>query len=307
MSSHNNSASKNRILIHDIGKGIKNVQLNRPDKLNSLDMQMFESIAETAMKLKDDDNIRGIILSGSGKAFCTGLDVKSIVNPSKEHGGLPTTKMNRLLERPSGYYKDIIQNRENDEDCRGLVNEKKAIGNLAQDVAYLWRSIPVPVIAVLHGMCFGGGLQIALGADLRFATKDCRISIMESKWGLIPDMSASITLRELVRIDVAKELTFTGRIISGTEAASLGLVTRCIDEDPMEEAIKVMNEIADRSPDAIAAAKHLFQSTWVSDEKECLELESKLQKRLLPSWNQFAASSRTLGLNVSYMKRKELK
>ena len=175
----------------------------------------------------------------------------------------PIKTFHRLLERPSGYGRTA-----------------DSAGNLAQDVAYLWRDLPVPVIAVLHGMCFGGtiprmglcahclllllllhhslcfccccccccslgGLQIALGADFRFATPDCKISIMEAKWGLIPDMSASVTLRELVRIDVAKELTMTGRIIDGQEAASLGLVTRCVD-DPMKEAESLAAEIVGR-------------------------------------------------------------
>lgn len=107
------------------------------------------------------------------------------------------------------------------------------------------RQMPVPVIACLHGMCFGGGLQVALGADFRFSTPDCKLSIMESRWGLIPDMGASVALRELIKIDVAKELTMTGRIISGIEAENIGLVTRCVD-DPMDEAMKVAKEIIER-------------------------------------------------------------
>jgi enoyl-CoA hydratase/carnithine racemase len=137
-----------------------------------------------------------------------------------------------LLKRPSGYGNFS-------HDYKG------AVGNLAQDVAFLWRRLNVPVIAAIHGKCFGGGLQIALGADFRFATPDSNLSIMEVKWGLIPDMSASITLRELVRIDVAKELTMTGRIISGDEAARLGLVTRCV-ADPFREAKNVAEEIIAR-------------------------------------------------------------
>lgn len=200
--------------------GIARVYLSRPDKLNALDLDMFEAIASEAAKLKSDRSLRAVILSGKGRAFCTGLDVKTILRKN------PKQTMDRLLERPSGY-------------------SEESSGNLAQDVGYLWRSLPVPVIAVLHGMCFGGGMQLALGADLRFATPDCKLSIMESKWGLIPDMSASVTLRELVRIDVAKELTMTGRVLSGTQAASLGLVTRCM-EDPMGEAERVANEIVQR-------------------------------------------------------------
>lgn len=196
--------------------GIAHVTLNRPDKLNALDLQMFEAIAEEASTLKSNRSVRVVILSGKGRAFCTGLDVKSMVRNK------PKQTSEKLLERPDGQ-----------------------AGNLAQNVGYLWRDLPIPVIAALHGMCFGGGMQIALGCDLRFATPDCKLSIMEAKWGLIPDMSASVTLRELVRQDVAKELTMTGRVISGTQAAELGLVTRCV-EDPMVEAKKVAMEIVQR-------------------------------------------------------------
>jgi len=194
----------------------------------------------------------------------------------------------RLLKRPSGY---------------GV--EGKEIGNLAQDVSFLWRELPVPVIAVLHGMCFGAGLQIALGADMRYATPDCKLSIMEGKWGLIPDMGASVTLRELVRKDVAKELTMTGRIVTGEEAASLGLVTS-IHEDPMEYAEQMAQTLAQRSPDAVASAKKLYDSSWnASEEEECLVLETELQEKLLISFNQLAASGRAFGVDVPYWKRKE--
>jgi enoyl-CoA hydratase/carnithine racemase len=175
-------------------------------------------------------------------------------------------------------------------------------------------------------MCFGGGLQIALGTDIRIATPSCKISIMEAKWGLIPDMSASITLRELIPIDIAKELTFTGRILNGIEAKDIGLVTKCIttaaitnDSDTseqdidkehdvaMQEAMKLAKEIVKQSPDAIAAAKLLYQKTWVdANEKESLKLESKLQKKLIPSWNQFVASAKNFGFDFNYTKRKDL-
>lgn len=212
--------------------------------------------------------------------------------------------------------------------------------------------MPVPVIAVLHGMCFGAGLQIALGADMRYATADCKLSIMEGKWGLIPDMGASITLRELTRIDIAKvilvrfsfcreeyallwwhrlnltlvvaagavavavaaffvtqskELTMTGRIISGEEAAALGLVTSTCD-DPWEHAENLAGELLQRSPDALASAKDLYQRTWSGDpssEEECLKVETELQEKLLASFNQMAASGRAFGWNIPYAKRKE--
>jgi enoyl-CoA hydratase/carnithine racemase len=256
--------------------GIARVTLNRPLKMNALNMPMFEAIADTALSLKSNRSIRAVILSGSGRAFCTGLDVPSLMKHQ------PRASMTRLMERP---------------------NDEK-VSNLAQDVGYLWRDLPVPVIACLHGMCFGGGMQIALGADIRLATPDCKLSVMEAKWGLIPDMSASVTLRELVRIDVAKELTMTGRIISGTEAAELGLVTRCVD-DPLKEAEILADLVVQRSPDSVAMTKELYQKTWVAPEEYCLRLETELQKKLLTRWNQLAASGRNFGWKLPYFQRRD--
>lgn len=195
----------------------------------------------------------------------------------------------RLLERPSGY---------------GVKGNE--IGNLAQDVSYLWRELPVPVIAILHGMCFGAGLQIALGADVRYATPDCQLSIMEGKWGLIPDMGASITLRGLIRKDIAKELTMTGRIVSGEEAADLGLVTS-VHVDPAERAERMAKTLIQRSPDAVASAKRLYDSCWGgASEADCLEMETELQEELLMSFNQVAASGRAaFGVDLPYRNRKQ--
>mmetsp|Transcript_34647 Transcript_34647/g.62385 ORF Transcript_34647/g.62385 Transcript_34647/m.62385 type:complete len:377 (+) Transcript_34647:100-1230(+) len=275
---------QDRVKIIPLGQGIIHVLLSRPDKLNSLDMPMFIAIADAASRLKNDGSLskdlRVVIISGEGKAFCTGLDAKSVALSG------PSSSLKRLLERPSPY------------------GGEDGLGNLAQDVCYLWRGLPVPVITCLHGMCFGGGLQVALGADMRFSTPDCRLSIMESRWGLIPDMGASITLRELVRIDVAKELTMTGRIVSGLEAEKIGLVTRCVD-DPFKEAMKVAKEIIERSPDSVAATKELFQSTWVADEETCLNKETDLQMKLIATWNQIAASGRQFGVNLPYFRRRD--
>ncbi len=279
----------------DDSTGICHVQLNRADKLNAFDMAMFEAVAETALDLKKDRSIRAIILSGEGRAFSTGLDVKSVMK-----GGEPMKMIQRLLERESRTSSSPMYEENNDEFD---VNYPT---NLAQDVSMLWRELNVPVIAVLRGMCFGAGLQVALGADFRYTTPDCEISIMESKWGLIPDMGASVFLRELVRIDIAKELAMTGRIISGEEAADLGLVTR-VCEDPMKDANLFAEELVKRSPDAIAAGKQLFQSTWIAtSDEESLRLETKLQRKLLVSWNQLAASGRSaIGWEFPYVNRKE--
>jgi enoyl-CoA hydratase/carnithine racemase len=261
-----------------IQDGIARVTLNRPDKMNALDLAMFEAIAETAETLAKDGSVRVVILSGSGRAFCTGLDVKSIMKNA------PLSTGERLLSK----------------------RRESNTSNLAQDVGYLWRELNVPVIAALHGMCYGGGMQIALGADMRYCTPDCKLCIMEAKWGLIPDMSASVTLRELVPIDVAKELTFTGRIVSGEEAAKLNLVTRCVD-DPMAEAERMAEEIIGRSPDAIGAAKRLYQKNWVyASEEDALRYEMELQKTLLGSWNQMAASAKNFGWKLPYWSRKEV-
>jgi enoyl-CoA hydratase/carnithine racemase len=251
---------------------IVHVEFNRPDKLNALNIDLFNGIAEVALKLAADKSVRCVILSGKGKAFCTGLDVNSVAtNPLQAA---------KLLEKPAG----------------------TNISNLAQDVGYLWRKIPCPVIAAVHGMCFGGGMQIALGADFRLVSPDCKVSIMEAKWGMIPDMSAAVTLRELVRIDIAKELTMTGRVISGEEAARIGLMTRCSD-DPFSSALQLAREICSRSPDSVAATKKLFQESWYSTEEQALHLETSLQKKILGSYNQLAAAGRNTGVSMPYKKR----
>lgn len=252
---------KDRVTL-EIRDDIALVTLNRPDKYNSLDMAMFDGIVDTIKKLKRDKRIRVVILHGAGKGFCAGLDVKSMMkNP---------LSIARLFFKPG-----------------------RKISNIFQDVGYLWRELPVPVIAVTHGKCFGGGFQIALGADFRFATPDCEFSVMEMKWGLIPDMSGSITLRELVPIDVAKELTMTARVFDATEAKTMGLVTRVVN-DPLAEAMAFAEELKTRSPDAVAHAKALFNNTWTADDKTALKWETRLQAKLIGRWNQRAAASRNL-------------
>jgi enoyl-CoA hydratase/carnithine racemase len=174
----------------------------------------------------------------------------------------------------------------------GLVERVRGDGqrwpNWAHRTAYDWISLPVPVIAAIHGNCFGGGLQIALAADVRFATPDARLSVMETKWGLIPDMSITRTLPRLVGIDVAKELTYTGRMISGREAHALGLVTHVCD-DPLEAAQQLAGEIAGRSPDAVRGAKRLYDESWTAPPEQSLALEAEIQVGLIGSPNQLEA------------------
>jgi len=160
--------------------------------------------------------------------------------------------------------------------------------NYAQRPGYIWKRVPVPVIAALHGVVYGGGAQIALGADIRIAAPDFRMSIMEIKWGLIPDMSITQTLRDIVPLDVAKELTFTGRILDGADAKELGLVTH-VSENPLEHAMRLAEEIAGKSPEAIRFGKQLFEEAWHADAKTGLQLEASLQARLIGSENQVEA------------------
>src|ERR1700742_1457505 len=230
----------------------------RADKHNALDRAMFEGLTDAAAELADDNSVRAVVLHGEGKSFCSGLDVGSFMGGEGGTGVL----LARDEDRPA---------------------------NLAQRVAYDWSLVPAPVIAAIHGNCFGGGLQIALGADIRIAAPDSKLSIMEVKWGLVPDMGITQTLPRLVPIDVAKELTFSGRIISGTEALALGLVTRNSD-DPLASALTLAEEIAQKSPDAVRAAKRLYDQTWASDDSAgALKLESELQAGLIGKPNQIAA------------------
>ena len=279
-----------RVKIQRHGNGICHVRLDRPKKLNALDLDMFKALSITGQKLQKDHSLRVVILSGTGRAFCTGLDVPSFVKEGMTRQ-TPYQLLRQLLDRT----------KEEEEKSDG--DEATATANLAQELGYQWRQLPVPVIACLHGMCLGGGMQIALGADFRFATPSCELSIMESKWGLIPDMSASVTLRELVSIDVAKELTMTGKIITGNEASQLNLVTRVVS-DPIAEAHQLAQSILERSPDSIALSKQLYQSTWTAvSEDYCLKVETELQRQLLFTWNQMAASGRAFGWKIPYFQR----
>ena len=286
---NDNNDTKDRVITTiDATTGIATVELNRPEKLNALDLPMFYAISQAAHALRGDTSVRCVVLQGRGRAFCTGLDVAGCFgNITKKS---PQAVMRELLDRPEPDQVDV-----------------QVPTNLAQDVAYAWRTLPVPVLCAAHGMVFGGGLQIALGADIRFVTPDCQLSIMETKWGLIPDMGASVTLRDVVvSQDIAKELTWTGRIITGTQAAQYGLVTHVVD-DPIQAAHGLAQEICQRSPDAVAAAKELFRKTWVEpDELKCLQIETKLQKKLLLNWNQIAATTRTMSKtwHLPYTKRR---
>jgi len=238
--------------------GVADVRLARPEKLNALDGEMFEALVATGERLAADRSLRAVVLSGEGRAFSAGLDVASFMGRG---GGRAVDLFARSPASPA---------------------------NLAQRAAWVWTEIPVPVVAAIHGVAFGGGLQIALAADLRFVSPDARLSVMEIKWGLVPDMSGTQTLRRLVRLDVAKELAYTGRVVGGAEAVELGLATHLADS-PREAAFELAREIAARSPSAVRAAKRLFDASGVVGVAEGLRLEEELQRGLLGRPNQIEA------------------
>lgn len=243
----------------DFKDGVADVRMTRADKMNAIDSHMFTALVEAGRAIAQDASVRAVVLSGEGRAFCAGLDMESFAamgSGARQGGG-----ESHLFQR------------------------SESGANHAQLAAWVWQEVPVPVIAAVHGVAFGGGLQIALGADLRLVTPDVRLSVMEVKWGLIPDMSGTQTLRRLVRQDIAKELTFTGRVVSGKEAVELGLATR-VSEKPLEDALALAREIAGKSPDAIRAAKHLLNETWQGTVAEGLKLEEALQRGLIGKPNQ---------------------
>ena len=242
----------------DITDHVATVTMVRADKHNALDAAMFQALHDTIDALRADPTVRAVVLHGEGPSFCSGLDVASFMS---DNGG-PTVN---LLERLPG-----------------------ADANYAQRAATGWAEVPAPVIAAIHGNCFGGGLQIALGADIRIAAPDATLCVMEIRWGLIPDMGITRTITRLVPIDVAKELTFTGRRISGEEADELGLVTR-VAHDPLAAALELAREIAGKSPNATRDAKRLYDEMWNAPAGESLALESELQQALIGSPNQIAA------------------
>lgn len=230
------------------------VTLARPEKRNGLDLAMMEALVATAGRLGKDRTLRAVILKGEGSAFCAGLDFASVTRES------PLKLLRSALKLG-----------------------KKT--NLFQQMCWCWRELPVPVFAVIHGQCFGGGLQMALACDFRFTTPDSQWSVMEAKWGLIPDMSGMLTLRELVSIDVARELTYTGRVISGEQAQALGLASHVMAE-PEAAARQLIGEILTRSPDSVSAAKALFDTTWHNSEPDAIFAhESSMQFKLLRSKN----------------------
>lgn len=250
-----------------IADNIADVRLNRPDKYNAISPEMFQALNEAGDKLLNADDVRAVVLSGNGPGFCAGLDMGSFQGMA-DRAESKSDSSNRSSDVP--------------------VNRTPTAENSAQRAAYVWRRLPMPVIAAIHGVAYGGGCQIALAADIRYAEPSAKLSVLEIKWGLIPDMSITQTLRQTVRMDVAKELTFTGRILNAEEAQSMGLVTR-VTENAREAALELAQEIAGRSPTAVRAGKHLYETTWHASDDSGFGLEAKLQTGLIGSPNQVEA------------------
>ncbi|GAB7002674.1 crotonase/enoyl-CoA hydratase family protein [Nocardioides sp. AN3] len=233
--------------------GIAQVRLARPEKLNALTLPLLTELIATARHLRHDRTLRAVVIAGEGDSFCAGLDFAA------------------TLKRPADVAKAFVPR-----PWRGT--------NTFQEACWAWRRVPVPVIAAVHGHCLGGGVQIALAADFRFATPDSTWSVLEGKWGIIPDMSGVQSLSELVGIDTAKRLTMTAEMLSGKQARDLGLITE-LDADPVAAATAFAEQLAQRSPDALAAAKRLFDDTWHRSPRRTFARERAEQVFLLVAAN----------------------
>jgi enoyl-CoA hydratase/carnithine racemase len=238
----------------NIDDHVATVTLNRAAKANAVNLEMFDALHEAGRELAEDQSVRAVILAGAGDNFCAGIDV------SLFQGGFDfqASAMQPVGDSPA---------------------------NRFQLAAYVWRELPVPVICAIHGVAFGAGLQIALGADLRYARPDASLAIMEVKWGLVPDMAITTTLRDILPADKVKELAWSGRPVSGEEALAMGLVT-ALHDDPLTAAMEAATAIRVKSPDAIRAMKRLFNSAWRLTDAEALALEAELQLGVMGKKNQ---------------------
>jgi enoyl-CoA hydratase/carnithine racemase len=258
-------------LIHErieltIKDNVAHVSLARPDKMNALDTKMFEAIPLVGELQKADESVRTVIVSGQGGNFCAGLDKSN--------------------------FEGLLQNKgvsiEGDGNSTKLAERTHGIANAVQYTVWMWRELPMPVIAAVEGVALGGGLQISLGADIRIAAPDSRFSILELKWGIIPDMSSTQIMRHMVRDDVIRELTYTARIFSAQEAKEWGFITH-ISENPLEHAKRLAHEIVMKNPDAIRAAKRVIDKSYHQSPSEGLLMESVEQDQIMGSANQIEA------------------
>jgi enoyl-CoA hydratase/carnithine racemase len=244
----------------EVADHVATVTLDRADKRNAVDFAMFDGIIEMAAAIAADSSIRAVVLNGAGQDFCAGIDITTFSGD-----GIGNTVGDRMKPR-SG-----------------------AGANYYQSAAMCWRELPVPVIAAVQGSVFGAGFQIAMGADIRYGAPDTRMSIMEIKWGIIPDMSFTVTLPSVLSEDRVRELCYTARIVDAEEADRLGLLTE-LSEDPLARARALAADIAGKSPDAIRAIKQLINAAWRPDTARTLQLEAELQQAVMAGSNQKEAA-----------------
>ncbi|PAT31009.1 enoyl-CoA hydratase [Vandammella animalimorsus] len=250
---------EDRVAVSLGAEGVATVMLRRPEKMNALDVAMFKGLAAAGAWLREAVGLRAVVLAGEGKAFCAGLDMANFEGLLRGQALDPA--LGRLAERSHGQ------------------------ANLPQHICWQWRMLEVPVVAALHGVALGGGLQLALGADVRLVAPDARLSVREMHWGLVPDMAGMALLRELVRADIARELVFSGRMVDAQEACQIGLATRLV-QDPLAQALELARQMAGFSPQAMRAAKRLLNSTADASAGELLLAESLEQLQLLGSADQ---------------------
>ncbi len=251
-----------RITVSKSG-GVADVRLVRAEKMNALDDAMFSALIDTADQLAADASVRCIVISGEGRAFCAGLDMGNFSKMAEGSGGSPSGRK-PLAERTHGD------------------------ANRAQQAVWGWHTLPVPVIAAAHGVALGGGFQVLLGSDIRIVHPDTKLSIMEIKWGLVPDMAGTPLMRNLCRDDRLRELTYTGRIFSGRDALEYGFATE-VSETPHDRAMELAKLIASKNPDAIRANKQIFNKLPTMTDAEALLQESVLQDQIIGSKNQTEA------------------
>jgi enoyl-CoA hydratase/carnithine racemase len=239
-------------VLTEIDGPVAYVWLNRPDKLNGVDLELIAELIDTAESLRANRDIRAIVLQGKGRSFCAGLDFASAFKDKR---------------RVARYF---------------FAGPREV--NRFQKVNAIWRSLPVPVIAVVHGHCYGAGLQLAVGADFRFTTPDATWSILEAKWGLIPDMAGTVPFAELLPADVVMRLAMTGETFTGARAAELGLATE-VSDDPLAAALALVDQIVERSPDSVGATKQLVYGTRRGGLRQAYRLERKLQSAMFKARN----------------------
>ena len=252
-------------VIVSITDGVAEVRFNRPDKRNALDREQFAAIADAGESLKTAAGVRAVVLVGEGESFCAGLDFSMFSGMADGQG----------------------TGEAGDRGNPGTVDDGR-ITHLGQQVCWVWQELPVPVIAAVHGHALGGGLQIALGADIRIGHPDTQWSVREVHWGLVPDMTGTFMLSRLVRSDVARELTYTARIVDGREAHALGLVTR-LSDTPYDDAMALAREIAGRSPGAVRGAKSLFNRMFTDGAAEQFAMERDVIFSQIGTPNQIEA------------------